>query len=74
MAVGAAMKILDPDADNLRINLLPEEVRRARSLARHALLTAIAGALTFLGVLVAMLFLNQTADSHPRAGGADEDH
>lgn len=63
MAVGAAMKILDPDGDDLSINLLPEEVRHARSLARHALLTAIAGALTFLGVIVTMLFLNQTADS-----------
>ena len=63
MAVGAAIKMLDPDADNLRINLLPEEVRHARSLARHALLAAIAGALTFLGVLVAMLLLNQMADT-----------
>jgi len=63
MAVGAAMKILDPDADSLRINLLPEEVRRARLLARHALLTAIAAALTFLGVLMAMLLLNHAADT-----------
>jgi len=63
MAVGAAMKVLDPDADHSRINLLPEEVRRARSLARHVLLTAIAGVLTFLGVLVVMLLLNRTADT-----------
>ncbi len=38
-------------------------MRRARSLARHALLTAIVGALTFLGVLVATLVINHTADS-----------
>ncbi len=62
-AVGAAIKILDPDGDNLKINLLPDEVRHARLLARHALLTAIAGALTFLGVLVAMLLVNRTADT-----------
>ena len=61
MAIGAAIKLLDPDGDSLRINLLPEEVRRVRLLTRHALLTAIAGALTFLGVLVVMLLLNQTA-------------
>jgi len=63
MAVGAAMKMLDPDADNLRINLLPEEIRHTRSFARQALLTAIAGALTVVGVLVATLLLNQTADT-----------
>ena len=61
MAVGAAMKAADPDADDLKINLLPEEVKRARSLARHALLTAIAGACSFLGVLLAIFLLSRTA-------------
>jgi Tfp pilus assembly protein PilN len=61
MAVGAGLKILNADADDLKINLLPEEVRRARSFARHALLTAIAAAATFVIVLVAMLLLDRTA-------------
>lgn len=61
MAVGAAMKVSDPDADDLKINLLPEEVRHARSLARHALLTAIAGALSFLAGLLAIFLLSRTA-------------
>lgn len=61
MAVGAAMKVLDPSADDLKINLLPDGVRLARSLTRHALLTAIAAACTFLGVLVAIFLLSRTA-------------
>jgi Tfp pilus assembly protein PilN len=63
MAVGAAMKASDPDADDLKINLLPEEVRHARLLTRHALLTAIAAACTFLGMLVAIFLLSRTAGS-----------
>ncbi len=62
MAVGAAMKASDPEADDLKINLLPAEVRRARMAARHALLTAIAGACAFLGVLLAVFLLSRAAD------------
>jgi Tfp pilus assembly protein PilN len=63
MAVGAALKMLNADSDDMKINLLPGEVKHARSFARHALLTAIAAALTFLGVLVTMVLLGRTADT-----------
>jgi len=62
MAVGAAMKASDPDADDLKINLLPAEVRHARTAARHALLTAIAGACVFLGALLAIFLLSRSAE------------
>jgi Tfp pilus assembly protein PilN len=63
MAVGAALKMLNAEHDEMKINLLPGEVKHARSLARHALLTAIAAAFGFLAVLVAVAFLSHTADT-----------
>ncbi|MBN1506216.1 MAG: pilus assembly protein PilM [Sedimentisphaerales bacterium] len=63
MAVGAALKMLNADSDDMKINLLPGQVTHARSFARHALLTAIAAAFTFLGVLVATVLLTRTADT-----------
>ena len=62
MAVGAAMKVSDPDTDDLKINLLPADVRRAGAAARHALLTALVAACAFLGVLLAVFLLSRTAD------------
>jgi Tfp pilus assembly protein PilN len=60
VAVGAALTLLEAEGDDLRINLLPQAVVEAKSLARHALLMAIIGVIFFLGVFTLSQFLTRT--------------
>jgi Tfp pilus assembly PilM family ATPase/Tfp pilus assembly protein PilN len=60
-AIGAALKLLEADRDELRINLLPGEVTRARLFSRHVLVTANAAALVFLGLLVLIQLVARAA-------------
>lgn len=61
VAVGAALKLLEAEADDFRINLLPEEVTQARSASRRLLIGANVAALVLLGLFLATQFLTRTA-------------
>lgn len=56
-AVGAALGLLETRPDEPGINLLPEEVTRARRFSRHLLVTANAAALVFLALLLLIQFV-----------------
>ncbi|MCL5279275.1 MAG: hypothetical protein M1376_05140 [Planctomycetes bacterium] len=60
VAVGAALKLLGTEGDDLRINLLPQAVAEARSLTRHMLLTTIVGVALFLAVFATAQLLART--------------
>jgi Tfp pilus assembly protein PilN len=59
-AFGAAARLLDREADDLRINLLPEEVTRARMTVRRLLVAANAAAWVFLALLVLVQVVART--------------
>lgn len=59
-AFGAAARLLDTETNNLRLNLLPEEVARARMTSRRLLLTANVAAWLFLALLVLVQLVART--------------
>ncbi len=61
VAVGAALKLLDAEADDLRINLLPEELTEARRASTRLLIGANVAALVLVGLLLASQFLTRAA-------------
>ena len=63
MAVGAALKLLDVEGDELRIDLTPQEVTRARLSSRRGWITANAAAVVFLGVFLLVQLLAKTTDA-----------
>jgi Tfp pilus assembly protein PilN len=65
-AIGAALRLLEAEGDDLPINLLPQAVAEARSLARHMLLTAIVGVILFLGVFATAQLLTRTTGAMNR--------
>lgn len=65
-AVGAALTLLETAENGLRINLLPEAVTQARSLARHVLVTALVGVVLFLGVFATAQLLARTTRERDR--------
>lgn len=66
IAAGAALKLLDVDTDELRIDLTPPEVIRARSSSRRGLIAANVAALAFSAVFLLIQFLAWTADGMNR--------
>lgn len=66
VAVGAAMKLLDVEGDELRIDLMPQEVVEARSSTRYALMVAGVAAMIILAVLLLAQLLSRTADTMTR--------
>ncbi len=67
VAVGAALKLLDAEADEFGISLVPDEVRQARRLSRHVLAAANAAALVIIGMLLAgQLLARATGAMHQR--------
>jgi Tfp pilus assembly protein PilN len=63
VAVGAAMKLLDVEGDELRIDLTPPNVTRARSSSRRGLILANAAAVLFLGIFLVVQLLAKTTDA-----------
>jgi len=61
-AVGAAVKLLDVDGDELRIDLTPQEVIEARSSSKRGLIVANAAAGVLLGVFLIVQLLAKTTD------------
>jgi Tfp pilus assembly protein PilN len=59
-AFGAAARLLDEDPRDWRVNLLPEEVTRARTTARHLLVAANVAAWVFLGLVVLIQVIGRT--------------
>jgi Tfp pilus assembly protein PilN len=59
-AFGAAAGLLDRQAGDLRVNLLPEEVTRARLAWRRLLVAANVAAWVFLALLVLVQFVART--------------
>jgi Tfp pilus assembly protein PilN len=59
-AFGAAARLLDREADGLRVNLLPEEVTRARMVTRRLLVAANVAAWVFLTLLVLVQIVART--------------
>jgi hypothetical protein len=66
MAVGAASKLLDLDADELRIDLTPDEVIAARSSSRRGLIAANVAAVVFLAIFLLVQLLARTTDAMSR--------
>jgi Tfp pilus assembly protein PilN len=66
IALGLAMKRLDAPGDAWKINLLPREIVRARSLARHVLTVANAAAIVFLCMVLSILLVTRTAHRKQR--------
>jgi len=66
-AIGLAMKLLGPDASNLRINLLPPEAAEVKAFKRHALITANVIAVVLFGMVIAigglMLMIEKTSEN-----------
>ncbi len=54
VAIGLAMKLLDKDTHNLKVNLLPPEVTRLRAAQKGVLLTANVIAVTMLIMMLAV--------------------
>jgi Tfp pilus assembly protein PilN len=65
-AVGAALKVLDVEGDELRIDLTPEEVVQARRSSRRGWIVANAAAGVFLTVFLLVQILAWTADAMNR--------
>lgn len=61
VAVGAAMGVLDAESGNRRINLLPEKVRKTRSVAKRVLVAVNVAVLTFLAGFLTTQVLAQVA-------------
>jgi len=66
VAVGAALRLLDVEKDELRIDLMPRDVIRARSSSRHLLIAANVAAVVFLAVFLVIQFLARTTDAMNR--------
>jgi hypothetical protein len=66
VAVGAAMRLLDVEGDDLRIDLLPREVVQARRASRRLLIMANAAAAVLLAILLLTEFLTQTTGAMDR--------
>ena len=66
VAVGAALRLLNADSDDMRINLLPREVVHRRSLSRHMLVTANVAAVVFLCLFLAAQLLARTTEARNR--------
>jgi len=66
VAVGAAMRLLDIEGDDLRIDLMPPEVVQARLSSRRMLLMANAAALALVALLLTAEFLTQTTGAMDR--------
>ncbi|MEN6576536.1 MAG: PilN domain-containing protein [Phycisphaerales bacterium] len=69
VAVGAALKLLEVEEDELQIDLTPHEVIRARSSSRRLLIVANAAALMFLAVFLIVQFLARTTEAMNRRVG-----
>jgi len=69
VAVGAALKLLDVELDELRIDLTPHEVTRARSSSRRLLIAANAAAVMLLSVFLIAQLLTRTTDAMNRRIG-----
>ncbi len=65
-AVGAALKALDVEGDELRIDLTPDEVVQARRSSRRGWIVANAAAGVFLTVFLLVQMLAWTADAMNR--------
>ncbi|HSV99345.1 MAG TPA: pilus assembly protein PilM [Sedimentisphaerales bacterium] len=65
-AVGAALKVLDVEGDELRIDLTPEEVVQAHRSSRRGWIVANAAAGVFLAVFLLVQILAWTADAMNR--------
>jgi Tfp pilus assembly protein PilN len=59
-AFGAAARLLDGEANDLQINLLPEEVTRARVASKRLLVAANVAAWVFLALLLVVQFVART--------------
>lgn len=69
VAVGAALKLLGVQGDELRIDLTPHEVIRARLSSKRLLIAANAAAVLFLAVFLAVQVLAKTTDTMNRRIG-----
>ncbi len=69
MAVGAALKLLGLDGDELRIDLTPHDVILARSSSKRLLIAANAAAIVFFAVFLIVQFLTHTTAAMNRRIG-----
>lgn len=65
-AVGAALRLLEMDGDELRIDLTPAEEIQARSSSRRMLIAADVAAVAFVAAFLFVQFLAKTTDAMNR--------